>query len=46
MRRRAFISLFAGMAAACSLAAQAQGSATMGTTKLRQRSCRKSKWRV
>jgi hypothetical protein len=33
MRRREFISLFAGMAAACSLAAQAQESATMGTTK-------------
>ena len=32
-RRREFISLFAGMAAACSLAAQAQESTTMGTTK-------------
>jgi hypothetical protein len=32
-KRREFISLFAGMAAACSLAAQAQESATMGTTK-------------
>ena len=33
MRRRKFISLFAGMAVACSLAAQTQESATMGTTK-------------
>src|SRR5262249_35432861 len=33
MKRSKFISLFAGMAAACSLAAQAQESATMGTTK-------------
>src|SRR5215467_3941241 len=33
IRRCEFISLFAGMTAAWSLAAQAQESATMGTTK-------------